>query len=370
MSMKTEVIKETLGKYVDNDLLDVAGLYDEIKYQINIPLNTIHKYVKKVNVPFLKRKYGIRENPYYALSTALGDEEIDIDTFIRRVPFYFYIYCNKEKELSSNFHTLLFSFLEYSHDKDKFYSILEKLYYTYHLSLETIFGYVLNQFGSLDDFNNYIKWYDYASLIHDKGEADYEPKNLLWSYNRLLLELKQEPFRYTINSWKRTDREIVVAGNLPFNPDNLELEMSWILLWVNNAKAIYTRKDNSSDLRLEIHIIIQPNTYIYQYIDGAWNQLYVGPTEMYFNLDAIKQRRKELGYNQEEVANIIGVSLRSYKYFEQGRYDPNGLQLVRLMNLLNFNDIDALTYRENIEDPSLEKFLSGKEIFDFLKARY
>ena len=91
---------------------------------------------------------------------------------------------------------------------------------------------------------------------------------------------------------------------------------------------------------------------------------------MYFDLEAIKRKRKEFKYSQEEVAEIINVSVRSYRYFEQGRYVPNGLQLIRLMNLLNFDDINALTYKENIKDPELDKFLSGKEIYSFLCPRY
>lgn len=365
--MKTELIKETLNKYIDSDLYDVEGLFDAIKYQAKVDLSIISNYANKVNVPFLKRKYGIRENPYFALTAVLGDEEVDIDTFIKRVPFFFYIYSNKERELSSSFHLLFSSFLDVSEDEDKFYSNLEEFYYSHHFSLETIFGYVLNQLGSLDDFNNYFKWIDYVSLVKKSGGADYEPKNLLWSYNKLLIETKQEPLRYSIDFWNRTDREIVVSGNLPFNPKTNDLEMSWILLWVNNASSIKAVPNDRNDLRVDIHIALEPNTFIYQFIDGVWNQLYVGPNEMYFDLEAIKQRRKQFGYNQEEVADIIGVSLRSYKYFEQGKIVPNGLQLIRLMNLLNFYDVDAFIYRENIEDKDLSKFLSGKVISTYLK---
>ena len=367
--MQLEIIQDTLNKYIDSDLLDVAGLFDAIKYKTTIYLNDIQRFVKKVNVPFIKRKYGwhVRENPYYSLYNALGDETIDIETFIRRVPFYFYIYSNKERELSSDFYKLWASSSNAKVDEDKFYVILENLYYTFHLNLETIFGYVLNQFGSLDDFNNYFLWYEYASFIYQSGDMDYCPKNVLWAYNSALTNKAK---RYSIDSWHRTDREIVVSGNLPFDPETKELNMSWILLWVNNYKSIVVEPLDSNDLRVNIHIELEPNTFIYQYIDGVWEQLYVGPEEMYFDLDAIKQRRKELKYTQDEVANIIGVSYRSYQYFEQGRYDPNGLQLIRLMNLLNFNDFEALIYKENIEDKNLDRYLSGKPIKEFLKARY
>ena len=367
--MKTELIKEALNKYIDRDLFEVDEFYEAIKYSTRVDLGIIHSFIKKVNVPLLKRKYGIRENPYFALTSVLGDEDIDIDTFIKRVPFYFYIYSNKEREISSSFYSLMSSYLDYSSDESSFYSMLDELHYENHLSLDTIFGYVLNQFGNLDDFSNYVKWYEFAIYMNKCSNPQCEPKNFLHAYNHFLIEQGKELIRSTIDSWKRTDREIVVSGNFPFNSSTKELDMSWILLWVNNAERIYLESVPSNDLRANIHIVLKPDTFIYQYIGGEWDQLYVGPEKMLFDLEAIKQRRKEFKYNQEEVANIIGVSVRSYKYFEQGKYVPNGLQLIRLMNLLNFNDVEALIYKENIIDENLNKFLSGRSINEFLKAR-
>lgn len=370
--MKTEVIKETLNKYIDNNLYDVDGLFEYIKYKTNVELSSLHTFVRKVNVPFLKRNYGLRENPYFEATNWFDDsDEIDIDLFLRRVPFFFHLYSNKERGLTSNFGTLLLCFHSgFLQNEEDFYHILDKLHYSFDISLDNIFGYVLNQFGNLDSFNDYLIWYEYASIIHESHQTDYTPKNLLWSFNKILSERGKEVRRYSIDSWKRTDREIIVSGNLPFNPETNELEPSWILLWINNASKIYVEKGNSSDLRINVHIALQPDTFVYQYIDDTWEQLYVGPTEMYFDLEAIRSKRKELKYTQDEVANIIGVSVRSYRYFEEGRYVPNGLQLIRLMNLLNFNDFEALIYKENIKDPELSKFLSGQEILSFLKARY
>lgn len=371
--MPNEILKETLTKYVDAKLYDINVLYEAIASRATVSLDVLRSCVNDVHVPYLKRTYGIRENPYYKVTGYFDEEdEMDMETFIRRVPFIFYIYSNKEKGLYADFNSLHSSFMNYSNcgKLDTLFTMLEKLFYTYELSLETIFSYVLRQFGTFENFEDFEKWFNYVELTHKNGGADYEPKNLLHAYNKLLVDSGAAPFRYTIKSYRRVDREIIVNGNLPYDFDKNSCDFTWILLWINNAKEVYVEPTGDAELNVDIHIVLNPETEVYQYLEDHWDQVYVGPAIMYFDLEAIAQRRKDLKYSQEDVATIIGVSRRSYQYFEKGEYTPNALQLIRLMNLLNFNDVEALTSKDDIADPKLEKFLSNKPISEFLPARF
>jgi len=372
--MPNEILKETLNKYVDVNLYDIDALYDAIKHSPTVSLDVLRSYVKDVHVPYLKRTYGVRENPYYKVMGYFDeDDEMNMDAFIRRIPFIFYIYSIKEVKLYADFHSLYSSIMDYSKESGELntlFMMLEKLFYTYNLSLETIFSYVLRQFGTLDNFEDFEKWFNYVELTHKNSGVDYEPKNLLHAYNKLLVDSGAAPFRYTIKSYRRVDIEIIVNGNLPYDFDKNTCDFTWILLWINNAKEVYVEPTGDAELNVDIHIVLNPETEVYQYLEDHWDQVYVGPAIMYFDLEAIAQRRKDLKYSQEDVATIIGVSRRSYQYFEKGEYTPNALQLIRLMNLLNFNDVEALTSKDDIADPKLEKFLSNKPISEFLPARF
>jgi len=253
--MPNEILKETLTKYVDAKLYDINVLYEAIASRATVSLDVLRSCVNDVHVPYLKRTYGIRKNPYYKVTGYFDeDDEMDMETFIRRVPFIFYIYSNKEKGLYADFNSLHSSLMNYSNcgKLDTLFTMLEKLFYTYELSLETIFSYVLRQFGTLDNFEDFENWFNYVELTHKNGGVDYEPKNLLYSYNELLVDSGGAPFRYTIKSYRRVDREIIVNGNLPYDFDKNTCDFTWILLWINNAKDVYIEPTGDTELQVMI----------------------------------------------------------------------------------------------------------------------
>ena len=46
--------------------------------------------------------------------------------------------------------------------------------------------------------------------------------------------------------------------------------------------------------------------------------------------ERLKALRKEKGKKQREMAELLGLSLRTYQFYESGDYDPNLPNLVRL----------------------------------------
>ncbi len=48
----------------------------------------------------------------------------------------------------------------------------------------------------------------------------------------------------------------------------------------------------------------------------------------------LQKRRQEVGWTQEEFAEVMSVSVNSIKYFEQGRRTPSLAMLLRLTKAL------------------------------------
>ena len=72
--------------------------------------------------------------------------------------------------------------------------------------------------------------------------------------------------------------------------------------------------------------------------DGTWYQIYAGPLCMEFDFTVLKERRKKLKFTQQEVADAIGATVRTYQKWENGDTTPDGHYLLRLMNWLDIPD--------------------------------
>ena len=78
-------------------------------------------------------------------------------------------------------------------------------------------------------------------------------------------------------------------------------------------------------------------------IDPEWIQIYAVPQMMSFNYIILKEKRIELGYTQQEVAEYIQANVRTYQKWENGETKPDGYYLLRILNWLDINDIQSLT---------------------------
>ncbi|MDY4522479.1 MAG: helix-turn-helix transcriptional regulator [Atopobium sp.] len=61
----------------------------------------------------------------------------------------------------------------------------------------------------------------------------------------------------------------------------------------------------------------------------------------------LKEVRKDAGYNQQEASKLFGVSLGTYRNWEQGRVIMNGKQLIQAAEIFNSNiDYILMTDKE------------------------
>lgn len=60
----------------------------------------------------------------------------------------------------------------------------------------------------------------------------------------------------------------------------------------------------------------------------------------------IKELRKRIGQKQEEVANKLGLNVRTYQNYEIGRRQPDLKTLVQLADFFNVS-LDEMLEREN-----------------------
>lgn len=63
---------------------------------------------------------------------------------------------------------------------------------------------------------------------------------------------------------------------------------------------------------------------------------------MQFDHTALRDFRKDCGMTQNDVANAIGTSVRTYQKWESGETTPDGHYLIRLMNWLEIEDVQML----------------------------
>jgi transcriptional regulator with XRE-family HTH domain len=88
--------------------------------------------------------------------------------------------------------------------------------------------------------------------------------------------------------------------------------------------------------------------------DGSdvWYALYMGPQLMQFDSEALKDIRNREKLTQQQVADAIGASVRTYQKWERGDTTPDSHHLLRLMNVLDIRDTKELT---KVIDP--DKFI-------------
>ncbi len=59
----------------------------------------------------------------------------------------------------------------------------------------------------------------------------------------------------------------------------------------------------------------------------------------------LKKYRKMCGFNQQDVANLIGLDRSAYSYYESGKTEPNIQNLVKMARMFNIS-VDALVGNE------------------------
>ena len=71
---------------------------------------------------------------------------------------------------------------------------------------------------------------------------------------------------------------------------------------------------------------------------------------MRFDHTILRERRKKLGFSQEDVALAIDTTVRTYQKWESGETTPNGHYLIRLINWLDIIDVQCVVQYTDYED--------------------
>ena len=308
----------------------------------------------------------------------VGFQTIDVDTFVRRAPFYFY-----EPDFDKDQHGDLVSLIcgEIRNNKDldfeDVYTALEKLFYQYEIGVPEIMGYPISLTSTYGRSDVFFQWVHYLDLCYELNIDNKYPRNFLYEYNRILVLAHKTPIIHMPGlvgfneNFLRQDREIIIGGEFPCD-DNNNPVLEWIGIWIENAAYIkanncYSMSD-SVTLEKELHIGITPKTKIYMpnIYNGSesqgdvWYPIYFGPLAMEFDKDVLKFYRNRMDITQQKLAEAVGVQLRTYQKWEKGETIPDGYNLIKLMNYLNIESVQNFIICDPIYDDGFSKFRARK----------
>ena len=299
------------------------------------------------------------------LREGFGFNAIDKETFIRRIPFYFYVtdcksnHCGDLKCIISGY----YRHMRYDDQNyEEVYERLERLFYHHQISLVNIMEYTVAQTGYVSRYDIFCLWCDYLDLCEKLRIDDKTPKSLLYSYNKLLEYAGEKPIVYQPGlvgfneDFMREGNEIVVGGEFPCDGEGKPV-MKWIGVKVENEEYIHCKGNFNKELRIGI----KPTTKIYMLNiynkDGdernIWWPIYFGSAVTEFNSWAFKFYRERGGFTQKQVADAVATSVRTYQKWESGDPIPDGYNLIRLMNILNIDSVQEFIKKEPIVDENI-----------------
>lgn len=379
-------------KYTDAYRIDQDKLVAYLQKHRTIKLE-VFSYCSKVS----KRSMGSRGYSVFLNESTYS--AVDRDTFMRRIPFYFFqvpFGGDTRTGLSKVFPSDRKKTMT-AEDYEAFYTDLEWMFYDLHLPLTTIYDYLGDQFTtpSLENkrgrFGSFLTssileehglsgreafpmWRHYLHLCQELGWTDYTPQRFISAYNFALEASGLDPILYRplkdyiITYYTRIDDTYVFRGNFPCDKNGVPI-MRWTTVRVQNAASIEFSGEKSRCG--ELRILLGPKTRIHirefyeneddgteidrssvEFIEEPlmWRQIYAGPQTMEFNHNALKQARIEHKLKQSDVAFAIGTSVRTYQKWESGETIPDGHNLLRLMNWLNISDTQELVIYDDYSD--------------------
>lgn len=193
-------------------------------------------------------------------------------------------------------------------------------------------------------------WAHYVRLIECQEEPDFFPERFITAYNYALEAADYPAIIYEIQDmgiaepFLRDGNHFQFEGRFPCDDDGKPI-MKWIGLEVTDASSITCNCKQSEVGHLTV--IVKPTTIIKALNfysnrsddEDVWYQLYAGPLNMEFDYTALRNARDRLGYTQQQVADAVGTSVRTYQKWEAGNTTPDGYFLLKLLNWLDIPDI-------------------------------
>lgn len=340
---------EVINTYVCKDFFYVERLFEYLNTH-DIVGNEIFAYTNKTN--------DRNRSTSALLNEKWGFMPLSLERFVKRIPFYYYIpdlENNKVGDLDCYLRGIYIN--ECSNvEVEELYLALEKALYVHKISIEDIMEYIIMQTGYVSKTDKFMQWVDYLDLCNTLKWTDKMPENFIYAYNKALQRVGKTPIVYEVKEmcvgeyFYREGDEIVFQGEFPCDQDGQPV-MEWIGVNVKNPEKItcYNNKRELGYSRLSARL--RPNTLIHvlncynqKEDEDTWYQIYAGPQLMDFDYSILKNRRIQLGYTQQNVADTIGTSVRTYQKWESGQTQPDGRNMLRLMNYLDIVDPQEFVY--------------------------
>ena len=299
---------------------------------------------------------------YWGLSEKYGYRKIDRNTFIKRIPFYFYF-----DETSKETINILFDVFPKKLDSDiteMIYKDLELIFYTACDSVSSIIKYLKRIECKKGFYDALINWANYINLCNKFGITDYMPSNFIYKYNLLLEKDGKEPIIYffdRMNSKNYFEKDKVFLKFKGFIPvdDNGVPKYKWLGIKFLNMNLVGCNVDYFSygELIFEITYTSLVKIFIPS-VNGLVSKL-VYAASKYINVsgESLLNFREGFGLSRKDVENICGINVKSLENWEKEARNPNGDDLLKLMNLYMVDDIYSLIdykYINNYLDDTIE----------------
>ncbi len=344
--MLTKEEENFIDEYVSNDAFDTKKLKKYLDMH-DVVGNEVFSYCARHTAQEVGRK-----GTYSAyLDDELGFYPVDKETFIRRIPFYFYISDGTLENLGA----LGDVFYSKINERDEgifkqetienIYRELEYVFYEKKLPRERFFCYMIDQYGVVTA--PFMEWVDYVHLCDELSWDDYFPDSFMSKYNMALEAVGREPIIYEIEEpagygdiFLRSGKKMWFYGKFPID-ENGDVVFRWTNIRLENVASITCKTEKSKSCELVVELlpitIIRGKNIFNSWDKDAWYLLYAGPLTMSFDYTVLKWKRKELGFTQQEVADAIGATVRTYQKWESGMTKPDANYLLRLMNWLDLS---------------------------------
>ena len=369
-----DIIKQNISKEVFNieSIITYLENHDVITNEIFYELEMLNDYQKNQTKNYLT---------YY--------RNINRETFIKRIPIYFYDYSPISKKCSINdFFLSYFNGAKYDENMkeavERKMLMLENIIYYYGITLDQMLGYLYDQGGK--DFLNYTfeKWYEYLELI-GKTKEHYFPNNVLTGLNYELKNKRGKEYIFSpeiIRIEIHDDKAVKILGLFPTNSDG-SIIFDWVGLWTENITKLTSTTRNEyclveSKIKLvkqkqpmminEVTIEVNTNSKIYvskeQNIDGSiipvWHDIYRGINRIEYDYKLISYYREKMRISQKDMSNDLNINLRTFQRFEAGETKPDAFDFIRIMKYLRIEDYEVFIKKDFIADPNFKKYLERK----------
>jgi DNA-binding XRE family transcriptional regulator len=282
------------------------------------------------------------------------------EVFINRIPFYFYK-PHKGNDNIGNLKQYIMGILrgdsetvDFDVQLERLYRTLEIMFYHHKIDLATIFEYPIQQSGLICQTDTLFKWAHFLELSEKLSLLEKTPKHLIVDYNFALEKLGLSPVIYELEEEfnyefiNRSGNIFELKGSIPCDENGYPI-LRWIGVKIKNAAKVWAKVDKR--LKGTLYVEARPTTAIWGLNcwgtddDGSdvWYPLYMGPQLMQFDSAALKDIRNREKLTQQQVADLIGASVRTYQKWESGDTTPDSHHLLRLMNALDIRDTKELT---------------------------